>query len=81
MRVWSGTRSSSATMKRGAEKQLTKDNPDDVRGFFLSLLTRNINRAAQEDLEYGGQVGLQKAEDSVLATRKYGIESIYHTEC
>ncbi|KAJ3891075.1 hypothetical protein GG344DRAFT_77278 [Lentinula edodes] len=39
-------------MKRGAEKQLTKDNPDD------------------EDSEYGGQVGLQKAEDSVLATRK-----------
>ncbi|KAJ4468116.1 hypothetical protein J3R30DRAFT_1674957 [Lentinula aciculospora] len=39
-------------MKRGADKQLTKDNPDD------------------EDPEYGGQVGLQKAEDSVLATRK-----------
>ncbi|KAJ3827303.1 hypothetical protein EV361DRAFT_909383 [Lentinula raphanica] len=42
-------------MKRGAEKQLTKNDRDD-----------------DEDTEYGGQgqVGLQKAEDSVLATRK-----------
>ncbi|KAJ3749012.1 hypothetical protein DFH05DRAFT_1389340 [Lentinula detonsa] len=40
-------------MKRGAEKQLTKDDDKD-----------------DEDSESGGQVGMQKAEDSVLATRK-----------
>lgn len=65
------------TMKRGADRQLTKDDSDEdhVRVFrmFMGLTLTFVLFTKGED---GPGSGFKKAEETVLATRKYVIRRI-----
>lgn len=64
-------------MKRGADKQLTKDDSDEdhVRVFplFMGPTLTFVLFTKGED---GPGTGFKKAEETVLATRKYVIRRI-----
>jgi len=65
-------------MKRGAEKQLTKDGGSDVSTKVSSLSgIAHSNFVTQDDDEIEETAGFRKADDSILAGRKCVRETMY----
>lgn len=68
-------------MKRGAEQQLTRDSTDDVEVCPEQVYAQphaNFHVGYQEVAETGPGRGVQKADESVLASRPY-VYLRYHT--
>lgn len=70
-------------MKRGAERQLTKDSAEDseVRSLAKNVCQITPDPFGQEVNESGIATGIEKADDSVLASRPYVSASISSPAC